>query len=242
MLEQHTVIHSPQNPHGSEQSTTHIAPATILKPLLRGWSHALATVAAIIFTVILCLRSQADPPRLVSMLIYGLSMIELYTVSAIYHIGRWSERPRRTLRALDHANIFVLIAGTYTPLCFNLLSGWIRPTILILIWALAIIGVTLATLTLHTPRWLTASLYIAMGWVVIFALPAFLAVVPWLAITCFLLGGVLYTIGALVYARRWPNPFPRFFGFHEIFHLFVIAGTIAFAITVWVWAMPFPRA
>lgn len=240
MLE-HIVIQSPQNPHGPEHSPVHTPSATVLKPLLRGWSHAIATVVALIFTVILCLRSQADPPRLVSMLIYGLSMTELYTVSAIYHIGKWSERPRRTLRALDHANIFVLIAGTYTPLCFNLLSGWIRPTILILIWVLAIIGVALATLTLHTPRWLTASLYIAMGWVVIFALPTFLTVVPWLAIACFLLGGVLYTIGALVYARRWPNPFPRFFGFHEIFHLFVIAGTIAFAITVWVWAIPFPR-
>ncbi|GAC1620662.1 MAG: hemolysin III family protein [Ktedonobacteraceae bacterium] len=216
-------------------------PIAALKPLLRGWFHAFAALASIIFTIILCWRSYTDLPRLLSLLIYGLSMIELYTVSATYHIGTWSVRTRRTLRALDHANIFVLIAGTYTPLCFNLLNGWLRPTILILIWFLAILGVGLATLTLHTPRWLTAGLYVAMGWVVIFALPAFLAIVPWIAVACLLIGGVLYTFGALIYARRWPDPFPRFFGFHEIFHLFVIAGSIAFAVAVWVWAVPFPR-
>ncbi len=96
-------------------------------------------------------------------------------------------------------------------------------------------------LTLHTPRWLTAGLYVAMGWVAIFALPAFLAVAPWVAIAWLLFDGVLYTVGALIYARRWPNPFPRFFGFHEIFHLFVIAGSIAFAVPVCVWALLFPR-
>lgn len=217
------------------------APPVLLKPLLRGWFHALAAIAANIFTFILFLRSHNDPPRLLSLLIYGLSMIELYTISAVYHIVKWRERARRTLRALDHANIFILIAGTYTPLCFNLLHGWLRPTILILIWSCAALGVGLATLTLHAPRWLTAGLYVAMGWIVIFALPAFLSVVPWIAIVWLFLGGILYTIGALIYARRWPNPFPRYFGFHEIFHLFVIAGSIAFAVTVWVWALPFPR-
>jgi len=168
-------------------------------------------------------------------------MIELYTVSALYHIGSWPERVRRKLRALDHANIFILIAGTYTPLCFNLLSGWLRPTILIVIWLLAAVGIGLATFTLHTPRWLNASLYIGMGWVALLALPAFLTVVPWTAIALLVLGGLLYTIGAIVYARKWPNPFPRVLGFHEIFHLFVIAGSVAFALSVWFWAVTFPR-
>ncbi|HTD18254.1 MAG TPA: hemolysin III family protein, partial [Ktedonobacteraceae bacterium] len=95
--------------------------------------------------------------------------------------------------------------------------------------------------TLHTPRWLTASLYVVMGWVAVLALPAFLTVVPWTAVALLLLGGILYTIGAVVYARRWPNPFPRVLGFHEIFHLFVIAGSVAFAIAVWTWALTFPR-
>lgn len=211
------------------------------KPFLRGWFHAVAAICAVIFTITVCWRSRADLPRFISLLIYGMSMVELFTVSALYHIGTWRDPVRSRLRALDHANIFILIAGTYTPLCFVLLSGWLRSAILIVIWALAVVGIGLATFTLHTPRWVTASLYVCMGWVVILALPAFLTVVPWKAIALLLLGGILYTIGAIIYARKWPDPFPRVFGFHEIFHLFVIAGSVAFALVVWYWAVTFPR-
>lgn len=211
------------------------------KPLMRGWSHALAALASLILTIALCWQSRTDLPRLVSLLIFGLSMLELYTISALYHIGRWSARPSQVLRAIDHANIFVMIAGTYTPLCFNLLSGWLRVTILLVIWALAVLGVGLAIFTLHLPRWITAALYIGMGWVVVLALPAFLAVIPWYGVAILLLGGILYTLGAVVYARKRPNPFPRVFGFHEVFHLFVIAGSIAFAVCIWVWALHIPR-
>ncbi len=212
-----------------------------LRPLMRGWSHALAAVAALLLTIVLCWRSEADLPRLISMLIFGLSMLELYTVSALYHTGHWSFKTRRTLRAVDHANIFLLIAGTYTPLCFNILAGWLRVTLLVVIWSLAILGVGLALLTLRLPRWISVALYIGMGWVVVLALPAFLAVLPWYAVGTLLLGGVFYTIGAVVYARKRPDPFPRIFGFHEIFHLFVIAGSVAFVLFVWIWALPFPR-
>lgn len=213
----------------------------ISKPLLRGWFHAGAAVGAVALTVILCWLSRGDTPRLISMLLFGLSMVELYTVSATYHIGRWPERTRRVLRSLDHANIFVLIAGTYTPLCFNILDGWLRITILSIIWLLAALGIAFSVLTLRLPRWVSASLYIGMGWVALLAIPGFLAVLPWTAVATLVLGGLLYTIGAVVYARRWPNPFPRVLGFHEIFHLFVIAGSIAFAACIWIWALPFPR-
>ncbi len=211
------------------------------KPLMRGWSHVLAALASLLLTVALCWHSSTDLPRLISLLIFGLSMLELYSVSALYHVGRWSEKPRRILRAIDHANIFVLIAGTYTPLCFNILSSWLRIVILVVIWALAALGVGLAIFTLHLPRWITATLYIGMGWVVVLALPAFLAVLPWYAVATLLLGGVLYTIGAIVYTRKRPDPFPRVFGFHEVFHLFVIAGSTAFASCIWIWAVTFPR-
>jgi hemolysin III len=213
----------------------------IIKPLLRGWFHAVAAVGAVVLTILLCWLSRGDTPRLISMLIFGLSMIELYTVSATYHIGRWPERTRRVLRSLDHANIFVLIAGTYTPLCFNILDGWLRIAILSIIWFLAVLGVAFSVLTLRLPRWVGASLYIGMGWVALLAIPGFLAVLPWTAVGTLVLGGLLYTIGAIVYARRWPNPFPRVLGFHEIFHLFVIMGSVAFAACIWIWALPFPR-
>jgi channel protein (hemolysin III family) len=92
------------------------------KPLMRGWSHALASLASLVLTIALCWQSRADFARLISLLIFGLSMLELYTISALYHIGRWGPRPARVLRAIDHANIFVMIAGTYTPLCLHQLE------------------------------------------------------------------------------------------------------------------------
>jgi hemolysin III len=214
------------------------------KPLLRGWFHAVAAVASVVLTLALCLLTHQNIPRLISMLIFGLSMVELYTVSAAYHIGtgHWSAAVARRLRALDHANIFVLIAGTYTPLSLALLSGWLKPGILALIWALALTGVSLAWLTLRAPRWVSACLYVGMGWVALLALPAFLARLPWVAVGLLLLGGVLYSVGALIYALKWPNPFPRVLGFHEVFHLFVIAGSVSFAIVITVWAAVLPRA
>ena len=153
-----------------------------VKPLMRGWSHALAAVASIVLTVILCVLSRHDIPRMISMLIFGLSMIELYTLSAVYHIVTWNPAKRRVLRAIDHANIFVLIAGTYTPLCFNILTGWLRVTILIVIWTLALVGIVTSIFTLKLPRWATAALYVGMGWVVVLAIPAFLAVLPWISV------------------------------------------------------------
>jgi hemolysin III len=208
---------------------------------MRGWSHALAAVASIVLTIILCVLSRNDIPRLVSMLIFGLSMIELYTVSAVYHIVTWSVAKRRVLRAIDHANIFVLIVGAYTPLCFNILTGWLRITILAVIWTLALVGIVTSIFTVKLPRWATAALYVAMGWVVILAIPAFLAVLPWISVATLFLGGVLYTIGAVIYARKKPDPFPTIWGYHEVFHLFVILGSVAFVICVWVWALPFAR-
>lgn len=212
-----------------------------VKPLLRGWSHAAAALASVVLTALLCWLSRQDPPRLLSMLIFGLSMIELYTLSAVYHIITWSPAKRRVLRAIDHANIFVLIAGTYTPLCFNILSGPVRVLILIAIWLLALLGISTSIFTVKFPRWATAALYIGMGWIVVLAIPAFLAVIPWTAIATLLLGGALYTIGAVIYSRKKPDPFPKVWGYHEIFHLFVIAGSVAFAVAVCVWALHFPR-
>jgi len=218
------------------------------KPLLRGWFHAVAAVGAVVVTIALTWLSRDDPPRLYSMLVFGLSMVALYTVSAIYHIGSWTEKPRRVLRSLDHSNISLLIAGTYTPLCFNLLDGTFRTFMLLAVWLSALAGMALSVsiglpgVTWEVPRPLSTALYIAMGWISLLALPAFLAVLPWPVIGLLLLGGVLYTVGAIIYARKKPNPFPTVLGFHEVFHLFVIAGSVVFTIVIWVWVLPFPRA
>lgn len=211
------------------------------KPLLRGWFHAVAACVAVLLTVAFVAKSWGDTARMISLLIFGLSMVELYGVSGTYHIGHWHEPVRSRLRALDHANIFLLIAGTYTPICFNVLSGWVRIALLTVVWALTFAGIAIALCTLHTPRWVHVTLYIAVGWVAIPALPAFYAALSWLPVSLLVFGGILYSVGAVVYARKWPNPSPRVFGFHEIFHLFVIAGSVAFTAVVWFWALPYPR-
>jgi hemolysin III len=201
----------------------------------------LGALASLIVTVLLLWQSHHDPIKMVSLLIFGASMITLYTVSATYHIGRWTPTRDRFWRTFDHTNIALFIAGTYTPLCVNLLSGGTRIVLLTIIWLLAAGNVTLAFFTGRVPRWIFPALYVVMGWVAIFALPPLFAALGWPGMLLMLSGGLLYTVGALVYARRWPNPFPRVFGFHEIFHLFVIAGSAVFIITMWHWVLPAVR-
>lgn len=211
------------------------------KPRLRGWSHAVAAVAALVVTVGLLVQTHNDLVRFASLLIFGLTMIVLYGTSAVYHIGNWQGRRHKVLRAVDHANIFLLIAGTYTPITVNVLSGWLRATVLVLIWTLAVAGAVGTIVTLHLPRWLTTSLYIGMGWISLITVPSLLQLLPWQALACLFTGGVLYTIGGVIYGLKRPNPIPRIFGFHEIFHLFTIAAGAAFIIMIWVWVVPFPR-
>ena len=212
------------------------------KPLLRGWSHAGAAVAALATTIALYTLSGDDRARAHSMVVFGVSMIVLYAVSATYHIGRWQPRTERILRALDHANIYVLIAGTFTPMCVNVLEGSFRTTMLTVMWSIAAAGVVLSVFTEHLPRWLMAGLYVAMGWIGVVLLPSFAALLPWPAVTLLLVGGLLYTVGAVVYALQRPDPYPQVFGYHEVFHLFVIGGSASFTVAVWVFVLPFSRA
>ena len=208
------------------------------KPFFRGWLHAGAAVGAWPLTIEFCAKSASDLFGLFSILIFGFSMITLYTVSAIYHIFTWGETWHRLWHAFDHSNIFIFIASTYTAICYNVLSGWERPTILGLVWLLALSGVFLTIFQVPIPRWTKTGLYIGLGWVGVLIIPAVLSVLPWTALVMMIAGGSLYTIGAVIFAARRPNPFPRFFGFHEIFHLFVIAGTALFALTIWIWVLP----
>lgn len=212
------------------------------KPLLRGWSHALAAGGAVAMTLALVMSCGEDAVRAASMLVYGLSMTALFVISGCYHLGRWRTPWRERLRALDHATIYVLIAGTYTPIAVNVLDSWERVVVLGMIWALATVGAVLCVGTLRLPRWATAGLYAAMGWAALIPAPSLLRALPLAASLTLVAGGLMYTAGALVYAFRHPDPLPRVFGFHEVFHALVIAGAVAFAVTVWVWVVPFPRS
>ncbi len=177
-----------------------------------------------------------------SILVFDVSLVAMYAGSAALHLGTWRGRGFRAMLVLDHTNIFLLIAGTYTPIAVNVLSGWLRPSLLMLVWALAAAGIVQAIIRARSRHWSQLAMFLAMGWVSLAALPSLLAALPPAAIGTLVAGGLFYTAGAIIYAARRPNPFPRVFGYHEVFHLFVIAGSSAFLAAIWIWVVPFPRA
>lgn len=197
----------------------------VARPLLRGYSHALAALLAVLGTMDLLHRTSGDPPKQLTMLIYGASAVLLFTVSALYHAGPWSPRQRVRLRQLDRAAIFVVMAGSCTPALFNLLTGWWRLGLLAASWGLAALGVVAVAPAHHLPRQLVAVLYVALGWAALVALPQLEVHLGASRLLLPIVAGALYTAGAFVYAFRWPPLWPRVFGYHELFHLAVVVAS-----------------
>jgi hemolysin III len=164
--------------------------------------------------------------------VYGISLVLLFAVSATYHRGPWSARTRRVWGRLDHATIFVAIAGTYTPVVVNVLQGWQSAVLLVVIWALAISGVVVATTGIPLPRGVTVALYLAVGWTVVFFFPALADRVHVSGLIVLAVGGALYSAGALVYALRRPRLWPNVFGYHEVFHVLVIAASAVYFVFI----------
>jgi len=192
------------------------------RPRLRGASHAFAAGASIVAWI--ALLAWAPSPRgRAAALVYGASLCTLFLVSALYHRRSWSRRARRLVSKLDHAAIWLLIAGTYTPLCM-LVGGATGHVLLTLAWAGALLGVGKELLWRRAPRRVGVALYVLLGWVAVPAFPAIWSTVGAGAVLLLLAGGVAYTLGAVVYARHRPNPFPRVFGYHEVFHALVVAA------------------
>ena len=211
------------------------------KPILRGWSHGVAALVSIAGLAALIVSTRNDPPKLVSMIVYGLGLVLLFGVSATYHIFNWPPRVKDWLRRADHATIFVFIAATYTPLAFNVLDGWWRIGVLAAIWICAAGGVAGAAPFLRIPRRLLAGLYLAMGWLAVVALVPLTAALGWVAALLIAFGGLQYSLGAAVYAFKRPSPWPRVFGYHELFHLAVITASVTFYVIVIHYAVPFHR-
>ena len=176
------------------------------KPLLRGWFHGFAALGAVVATIALLGTTAGDPQRLIAALVFGLSMVTLYTASSVYHLGTWQGHRSTLLRTVDHASSFVLIAGTYTPICMIILTGWRGRVVLAVIWALAAMGMGCALLTLRLPRWATAAPYLGMGWLALIPLPRLVQILPTPATAVFATGGLLYTMGAVIYTLRRPTP------------------------------------
>ncbi|MEZ5120207.1 MAG: hemolysin III family protein [Solirubrobacterales bacterium] len=201
-----------------------ILPDVSARPLWRGRTHAWAFVAAVAGGVALVALAPDGRARM-ALGIYALSVAGLFGVSALYHRVPWrSAAARAWMRRADHAMIFVLIAGTYTPFALLVLKGPTATAILVAIWAGAVAGIVLKLVWIHAPKWLGASAYVALGWVALAALPELLDHAGVTATALLMAGGLLYTAGAVVYALRRPDPIPAVFGYHEVFHALVIAA------------------
>jgi hemolysin III len=205
--------------------------AYLARPLLRGISHLLACATALVAGCVLVIQSGA-PLQLVASLVYGLGLTSALGTSALYHRIRWRPRAYRRIRALDHSMIFVLIASSCTPFALLALHGPWRVIVVAGIWTLAAIGITMRWLVEHQPRWLRVGTYVGMGWAGLAMLPALLHYSP-STVALTIAGGALYTMGGLVYLFKRPNPVPRWFGFHEVFHAFVVAAATCHFVAVW---------
>jgi hemolysin III len=199
-----------------------------------GFSHlvgALLAVAALAVLLYVALVNR-NVWQIVAFSIFGSSMILLYSASAIYHLVNASVRAIRILRKLDHSMIFVLIAGTYTPICLLLLRGIIGYSMLSVIWCCAIIGIVLKMFFMNVPRWLYTGVYLFMGWLALAVIVPLFKAAGIGAILWLLIGGLFYTVGGVIYAIKKPNIIPNRLGFHEIFHVFTMLGSVSHFIMI----------
>jgi hemolysin III len=194
-----------------------------VKPLLRGWSHLVALAACSVLVVLVVVRAEGASATAATA-IYAAGITSMLAVSALYHRVRWGDRARSVMSRIDHSTIFLGIAATYTPVAALVLDGWARPAVLATVWAGAAIGTSLVWLPVRTSRALSALIYAVVGWAALLALPQLVDGLGTTGFGLVLGGGVAYTVGAVVYALRRPDPWPRVFGFHEVFHAFTLVG------------------
>jgi len=203
-----------------------------VKPRLRGASHQYAFVLAVVAGAVVVAGAETTRAR-VAVAVYALSVAAMFGSSALYHRIDWPPAQRRTLRRLDHAMIYLLIAGTYTPFATLALSGAARVAVLALVWVGALAGIVLAFAWSNRPKWVEVVLAVALGWIGVVVLPQLVEAVGGTAVGLVVAGGVFYTAGSLVYARGRPDPIPAVFGYHELFHaLVVVAAACQYAAIV----------
>ncbi len=196
---------------------------------LTHWAGALFALGGLVALLII---GWDTPAKIISLAIYGVSLIAMFSASATYHMVRVKDRALEIFRKVDHAAIYLLIAGTYTPFCVNAFEGFWKWGMLTIIWSLALIGIIVKVFYIRAPRWLNAGIYLVMGWLALAAAGQMLAALPAWVLTWLIIGGVLYTLGAVVYITKIFNFKPGVFGFHEMWHIFVLLAAAAHYVAV----------
>jgi len=208
-----------------------------LKDPLSGLTHFIGILLAIAGMIVLIVKSN-NPRQIVGFSIYGAGTILMYTFSTIYHWLPLRETGTRILRKLDHIMIFVCIASVYTPVTLIVLRGAWGWTLFGLVWGIAVLGIVFKAIRINSPRWLSAGIYVVMGWVGVVAFYPLLKVFPLAAFAWLLGGGLAYTVGAVIYSRQRPDPWPNVFGFHEIFHVFILLGSFCHFVMMYKYVLP----
>lgn len=211
-----------------------------IKEPVNALTHFLGFLMSIPILIALVTKSmkETSPTAIIAFLIFGISLLLLYGVSTIYHTLNISPKGTALLRRIDHMMIFILIAGTYTPVCLIPLRGKWGWTLLAAVWGFAIAGILLKIFWLNAPRWFSTLLYVFMGWLVLVAFVPLEKAIPFSGIVLLAAGGITYTIGALIYAIKWSKLKLKYFGFHEIFHLFVMGGTALHVLFMFQYVLP----
>jgi len=209
-----------------------------LREPVNGLTHFFAAIAALIGTIVLVVLGRHSVVKEATFVIYGASLVLLFTASAAYHMADAGPRVTGILRKMDHSAIYLLIAGTYTPFCLLAFSGFWKWGLFAIIWSIAIIGIIVRMIISRAPRWITAGTYVVMGWLCLGAIGQMRQVLPAGALIWLAVGGVIYTLGALIYITRVLDFAPGRFGFHEVWHIFVILGAIAHFIAIAAYLAP----
>jgi hemolysin III len=202
-----------------------------IRPMLRGVFHRIAVVVAVPAFVVLIALSPSAGARIASV-IYAAGILSMLGVSAVYHSGRLSERTQRIFKRIDHSTILLAVTGSYTAVAVGALEGRSQLTLLVFVWTAAVVGVIIRMRWLHGPRSITATVYLVVGWSALVEIAALVRSLDAADTALLVTGGGLYTLGAVIYSAKWPNPFPRVLGFHEVFHALVVGAVVVHYVLV----------
>lgn len=205
---------------------------------IRGFLHGGAALASVAGLAFLLSRAWGRPSALAGALIFGVALVVMYTVSALYHSVPWGESWKQRIQRLDHATIYLVVAGTFTPIAIAALSGGSLALALGLVWGIALVGIVIKTLMPRVKTWLSVTLQMAMGWLALIWVPQILDHLGIGAIVLIVLGGMSYMVGAIVFLTKRPKLLPRSFSYHELFHVLVITGSVMHFVVVVVYAIP----
>lgn len=203
-----------------------------------GLTHLSAAIFATIGLIVLLYIGRDNTVKLISLLIYGVTLIMMFSASAAYHLTKASQQVILVLRKFDHSAIYLLIAGTYTPICLHFFTGFYRWGLLAIVWGIAVVGVAVKIFVINVPRWINAGIYLLMGWLCIMAVKPMLTTMPTGALVWLIVGGLFFTLGAVIYMTKFFNFRPGVFGFHEVWHIFVILGCLSHFILILAYIAP----